>query len=632
MGSTPAEIEEARKAASEDLSRQERIRSEAPEHRVILTQAIYLAVLEVTQGDYLSTMGKNPSFHARTGPVAKFARKVANLDTMNHAVEGVSWNDAAEFCEILSQREDLISFYSHADEKATRREGTGYRLPTEAEWEFACRAGTTTKYWCGEWDKDLGAVGWCGADSGGRTHNTAKLKSNPFGLFDVHGNVSEWVEDWWEPTYYGQFGDKPAIDPQGPSSARSERVIRGGNWNHGPSACRSAHRDAAGPTNRNNEVGFRVVLTVDAVKKRLDRNPASAAVASAEKRSSSARTPRPAVAPFGAPQASAFQLAWARYLGLPSAYANSLGMKFVLIPPGEFTMGGTPAEIEDAIRATDTGDEGGEEWVRSIKSEAPRHKVILTRPFYLGAYEVRQKDFEAVMGKNPSYYARTGPNPEYVAKVVGIDTSSFPVGGVKWNDAAAFCAMLSERENLNPLYSVAGETVQRMEGNGYRLPTEAEWEFACRAGTTTRYWSGETAQDLVGVGWSAPTSGGRAHEVGELRSNPFGLFDVHGNAFEWVEDWWEPTYYRQFAEKPAINPCCPFSSSSQHVVRGGNDRNFPINCRSSTRHAVGSWEKTYMFMYGVRVLLTVDAVKQAIALRGRSRSGRPSSPAVEKGR
>ena len=163
MGSTPAEIEEALKVAGEDKSLQARIRSETPQHRVIMTQAIYLAVYEVTQRDYQSTMGKNPSNHARTGPVARLAKKVADLDTMNHPVEGVSWNDAAEFCDKLSQREDLSPFYSRAGETVTRLDGTGYRLPTEAEWEFACRAGTTTKYWCGESGQGPG----CGSDGVG---------------------------------------------------------------------------------------------------------------------------------------------------------------------------------------------------------------------------------------------------------------------------------------------------------------------------------------------------------------------------------------------------------------------------------------------------------------------------------
>ncbi len=105
--------------------------------------------------------------------------------------------------------------------------GTGYRLPTEAEWEFSCHAGATTKYWIGDQDKDLAQAGWFGMNSGGRTHAVGELKANPLGLYDIHGNVWEWVQDRWEPTYYSQFQEKPALNPSGPVTAGPLRVIRG---------------------------------------------------------------------------------------------------------------------------------------------------------------------------------------------------------------------------------------------------------------------------------------------------------------------------------------------------------------------------------------------------------------------
>ena len=135
-------------------------------------------------------------------------------------------------------------------------DGTGYRLPTEAEWEFACRAGTTTKYWTGDKDEDLPQAGWFDTNSGSRTHAVGELKANPFGLYDIHGNVWEWVQDWWEPTYYGQFQEKPALDPHGPSSAGSQRVIRGGDWESSSATAAPSRRLAVASSRRNDRIGF----------------------------------------------------------------------------------------------------------------------------------------------------------------------------------------------------------------------------------------------------------------------------------------------------------------------------------------------------------------------------------------
>ena len=185
---------------------------------------------------------------------------VAGMETTSYPVETVSWNDAAEFCAKLSKQEELKPFYFRAGETITPLDGTGYRLPTEAEWEYACRAGTTTKYWIGEKDEDLVRAGWFATNSGGRTHAAGELKANPYGLSDIHGNVWEWVEDWWEPSYYGEFQEKPAINPNGPSSAGFQRVLRGGNWFFLSSFCRAASRHAVDPPDRYYHVGFRVSL------------------------------------------------------------------------------------------------------------------------------------------------------------------------------------------------------------------------------------------------------------------------------------------------------------------------------------------------------------------------------------
>lgn len=287
-----------------------------------------------------------------------------------------------------------------------------------------------------------------------------------------------------------------------------------------------------------------------------------------------ANAPPPAVAPFDEANAKLHQKAWANYLQIDAKYNNSLGMTFAIVPPGEFMMGSTPAEIDAALKLV--GED--EHWQNCIKSEAPQHKVIITKPFYLGIHEVTQAQYEQVMGKNPSHFTAAGPGKESFA---GMDTKSHPVEMVSWNDAVEFCRKLSEKEQLKPLYNLAGEAVTSVHGNGYRLPKEAEWEFACRAGTTTKYWIGDKNEELMRAGWFNRNSESRTHAVGELRGNPFGLYDTHGNVMEWVQDWWDPNYYGQFQEQPALDPNGP--TGSLHLMRGGRWNNDAICCRGSDR-------------------------------------------------
>ncbi len=310
--------------------------------------------------------------------------------------------------------------------------------------------------------------------------------------------------------------------------------------------------------------------------------------------------PAPAIAPFNAAQAKRHQQAWADYLKLPVEYTNSVGMKFVLIPPGEFTMGSTPEEIKEALLIANAN----KDWEDRARSEGPQRHVILTSPMYLSIYEVTQNDYEAVMRRNPSYFSATGPGKDIVANV---DTRNYPVERVSWTDAAEFCAKLSSKENLKPFYFRAGQEITPLEGTGYRLPTEGEWEFACRAGTTTKYWIGDKDEDLKWVGSYESNSGDRTRAVGQLQANPFGLLDMYGNVFEWVADWWEPTSYSESMGVPVINPVGPPSTSFQRVLRGGSHHYSASFCRSSCRRARAPAYNSPDL--GFRVSLVVEAVK-----------------------
>jgi formylglycine-generating enzyme required for sulfatase activity len=250
-----------------------------------------------------------------------------------------------------------------------------------------------------------------------------------------------------------------------------------------------------------------------------------------------------------------------------------------------------------------------EQVAREVASEFPQHKVILTKPFYIGQHEVTQQHYEAVTGSNPSYFAPTGANPPYVEKVKGLDTSRHPVEFVSWLDAAEFTATLSSREQLQPFYRRTNQAVIYLtNGNGYRLPTEAEWECACRAGTTTWYWTGRIDQQPESAAWVNTNCGGRTHAVGELKPNPFGLYDVHGNVWEFVQDWWHPTYYARFTDSAAIDPPGPTSGSGERVLRGGSWYNSTYFVRSSYRSSAAPAVQGPAA--GFRVVLTVDAVRE----------------------
>ena len=235
---------------------------------------------------------------------------------------------------------------------------------------------------------------------------------------------------------------------------------------------------------------------------------------------------------------------------------NSLGMKLALIPAGEFLMGSTD-EDKDAL-----------------DNEKPQHRVRITRPFYLGVYEVSQQEYEMVMGWNPSWFSTQGGGKDRMA---GQDTRRHPVESVSWNDAITFCNKLSEREGLRPYYRSGVE--EPSGGDGYRLPTEAEWEYACRAEGTTRYIFGDNAASLGEFAWYDGNSGSNTHPVGQKRPNTFGLYDMHGNVWEWCWDGYEERYY---ANSPPDDPLGP-SKSVDRVLRGGGWDDGPRYCRLAIR-------------------------------------------------
>ena len=482
--------------------------NEWPPHEVTITDAFYMGKYEVTQAHWEAVVGYNPSTFS--GPP-------------NHPVKVVSWDDCQTFIESLNLLEQRT-----------------FRLPTEAEWEYACRAGTTTRFSFGDALEcsDLFDVycelmdqymWWLGNKTyQGNVSDTKEVGlklPNPWGLFDMHGNVFEWCSDWWqEPTSRG-----PQIDPQGPATG-SNRVIRGGSWNTSARGCRSAYRGGTDPKSPSSFIGFRIVTS--------GREPPTPT-----------RTPMPPVTPSPTPPVTAtptpIESGPTITVDLPGLAAGAKPLEMVLIQPGTFTMG---------CPSTERGY-FGYEW--------PPHEVTITDAFYMGKYEVTQAQWEAVMGNNPSHFG---------------GHSNHPVEYVSWNNCQAFI------EILNGLG----------QGRTFRLPTEAEWEYACRAGSTTRFSFGDALEcydtglsycELMDqyMWWRGNhTYGGNVDgtkEVGLKLPNPWGLYGMNGNVWEWCSDWWqEPT-----SRGPQIDPQGP-ATGSNRVIRGGGWNNDAQFCRSAHRH------------------------------------------------
>jgi formylglycine-generating enzyme required for sulfatase activity len=206
---------------------------EKPRRKVRISQPFLLGRTPITQAQFLDVMGTNPSRF-------KSANRLKGKDSSQHPVESVRWLDAIRFCNRLSERHSLPTYYQIDGSTVTIRGGPGFRLPTEAEWEYACRGGTTTAWHFGNDPAGLDKHGWHAGNSGDTTHPVASKAANPFGLFDMHGNVPQWCWDRYDPRYYKRG---PLSDPPGPGTGAT-RVFRGGAWNDAASQTRAASRNS----------------------------------------------------------------------------------------------------------------------------------------------------------------------------------------------------------------------------------------------------------------------------------------------------------------------------------------------------------------------------------------------------
>jgi formylglycine-generating enzyme required for sulfatase activity len=248
-------------------------------------------------------------------------------------------------------------------------------------------------------------------------------------------------------------------------------------------------------------------------------------------------------------------------------FTNTMGMQFVRVEAGEFLMGTTKAQVDHLVRLFQDSKR------EYFDDEQPQHPVHISQPFFLGVHQVTQGNYQALMGNNPGRFR--GPN-------------GLPVENVSWLDAVGFCNKLSERESLSPFYHIDSAEATFAGGNGYRLPTEAEWEYACRANTATLFPFGDRLSRLNEHAWFIGNAGNTTHLVGEKLPNAWGFFDMLGNVWEWCADGYDEKY---FASSPPADPVTVTKASSR-VVRGGSWDNDSRNCRSAER---------YKFVTGLRL-------------------------------
>ena len=499
---------------------------ERPLHQVTLS-TYGIGQTEVTQELWLAVMGNNPSYHK---------------GDLNLPVEYISWNDCQEFIERLNSLT-----------------GENFRLPTEAEWEFAARGGQKSNGFKYSGSDNISDVAWHNGNASDKTHKVAIKKANELGIYDMSGNVSEWCQDW-----YGNYTNDAQIDPSG-SSSGTRRVNRGGSWYDGQNLCRVTNREAWNPSTGApfGTLGLRLAIDMEEEKPlMLSTNDVTLVIGSQcdiDILNGSGNYSINGNDSIVTATINGSRLIVTGYhIGSTTIYVcdnysnskvaltvtvidsmlqnetfnvNGVSFTMIAVEGGTFIMGATSEQGTS------------EAW----SSEYPTHQVTVD-DFKIGETQVTQALWVAVMGSNPSRF--TG-NP------------SRPVDQVTWNECMQFISKLNE-----------------ITGRNFRLPTEGEWEFAARGGNQSNGYKYAGSNDIGTVAWYSGNANSTTHPVSQKLPNELGLFDMSGNLYDWCSDW-----YGDYNEASQINPKGP-STGTAKVSRGGCWYGNARYCRVSHRRGV----------------------------------------------
>jgi formylglycine-generating enzyme required for sulfatase activity len=464
------------------------------EHQVTLTKPFWLGKTEVTQEQW-----------AALGFLNGFSQPGNNLPA-----GFITWDKAMAYCGKLTELESQAGRIP---------QGYEYRLPTEAEWEYACRAGSTGSY-AGAATDTVDTLAWHETNGLGKANPVAQKTPNAWGLYDMHGNVKEWCMD-----AYGDYPAASATDPVNLALTDKGYIFRGGGFFSPAAKCRSANRERMFPNASGLFVGFRIALA-PIVARPIFKSPTNGLVAPPMDPSGPQGYPNPRPPAMSSGTGQTSENGEVRETKV-IRFDNNLSMTLRPCPAGTFTMGSPFNEI-------------------GRTQEEVEHSVTISKQFWMAQTEITQAQWLLLMRNNPST----------------IKANAGPVQSVTWEEAVLFCQKLA-----------AAAPMAIPDGYEVRLPTEAEWEYACRAGSITPF-----AGNLSYLCWNVDNSNRQPHYVKQKAPNAWGLYDMHGNVWEWCYDWYAP-----YPAAAVTDPHGPTQPTINRAIRGGSWLDAAISCRSANR-------------------------------------------------